>query len=306
MANISSHENARRSHISEASTSNYMQETPYAADLNDSVDPSFNGLDMVRGVDPPFNIKSKILSKHTNYTSASPSLMKKYGNYEVSTASSSRSALSRNANTILSFESSLSHSNGTGFKFSRQNFLPNVPNDSRIQSAQFSSDHIFQSPLKINENDKRIYSAMDPEKPQGPLINNRHNNNGNNKEVFLDYSISKNLEEFGPNPFDKNQKIDGFDPNNMDSMIPKSKNGEHFPSIEKIPYNNSKYEISQKTQNPYKTEKLHISLKKRDLLSGNEEVEQENDNSKFQIKNINNKKFPNYDRKDNNLLERYN
>ena len=156
----------------------------------------------------------------------------------------------------------------------------------------------------MSEQDKRVYSAIDTEK-QASSLNNRSNNKAN-KEVILDYSISKNLEEFGPNPFDKAQRISEFDSNNIESMKQSKGNADgRFPSIEKSP--NNKYEISQKTQNPYKTEKLQISLKKKDLLYGNEKLEKDNENWKSPVKSAtSNKKITDSDQNDNSSQENYN
>jgi len=139
---------------------------------------------------------SRVSSKQSSYTSNSVSPYLKKG-VDVSTASSSRSGLSRQAGNVYSFESSLisTYSGADKAKLPKYNNRYSDVNE-RTQSAQVQQDLKLSQPY----DEKRTFSAV--EKPandpylgfQNRLSQKLQNPN---QEVYLEFSIAKDLGEFG-------------------------------------------------------------------------------------------------------------
>ena len=128
--------------------------------------------------------------------------------YELSTASSSRTTYSRNlqtGSTIHSFESSMSNVVTDKGKFNRPIKQEEIEQQ-RIKSAN-------EQPLKssaIGIEKTRTFSAVEEnELSKAQQQNNKNLRNkiaqqqlGKEGGVFLEYSVTKNLEEFNANNFE--------------------------------------------------------------------------------------------------------
>lgn len=135
-----------------------------------------------------------VQSKNSSYDVVATPPLKKQGNiFELSTASSSRSKNMQIGSSIYSIEST------------RTNF-PRIPLEyQRIRSA---NEAPLQSAFLQNEKG-RVFSAVDENeavkaREQTRSLRNKiaHQRLSKNKEMFLEYSVSKNIEEFSPNHFE--------------------------------------------------------------------------------------------------------
>lgn len=181
------------------------------------------------------------------------------GLYEISTASSSRSTYSRNTNTIYSFEAS-SISNSSGIekaKLAKQNPMSYTNMlDSRINSAQMNTD---LSP-GIYGRDKRTYSAAEEQNKSG--LQNKLSKKAvvPNSDTYLEYSITKKLDDFISNNFDGQ--------GTLDQQFPKVRQGEIFSSIDSFQTTESQsyQQLKQgNSANPYRGTRPDLAQKLKKL-----------------------------------------
>mgnify|MGYP001018494746 FL=1 len=151
----------------------------------------------------------QVSTANSNQNASNSPFVKKTGNmYELSTASSSRTTYSRNlqtGSTIHSFESSMSNVVTDKGKFNRPIKQEEIEQQ-RIKSAN-------EQPLKssaIGIEKTRTFSAVEEnELSKAQQQNNKNLRNkiaqqqlGKEGGVFLEYSVTKNLEEFNANNFE--------------------------------------------------------------------------------------------------------
>jgi len=177
------------------------------------------------------------------------------GHYDISTASSSRSGYSRNQNTIYSFDASSISNSGVleKAKLSRQQQNPvSYANmlDSRIQSAHNNNTEMSTS-IYANK-DKRNYSATEE---QGKVGSSGFQNKLSSKKVpipnndtYLEYSITKKLDDFTSNNFENHEygmKQDVF--SSIDSLHPQdSQYDNRKPGNSANPYRGTRPDLAQK------------------------------------------------------------
>lgn len=228
--------------------------------------------------------QQRLGNSYTNQSGYYPKVHTPYQNqkglYEISTASSSRSTYSRNTNTIYSFEAS-SISNSSGIekaKLAKANPMSYTNMlDSRINSAQMNTD---LSP-GIYGKDKRTYSATEEQNKSTGLQNKLSKKTvmppGN--DTYLEYSITKKLDDFISNNFDGQ--------GTLDSQFGKMRQGEVFSSIDSFQTQDSQSYNQLKqgnSANPYRGTRPDLAQKLKKLQAQQPHVIPEADETKRTIK----------------------
>ena len=240
--------------------------------------------------------RSRLSVRSNQHSSISPTQLKKYGT-EVSTASSTNSGYSRhnNNNTVYSFESSLSSSAMDRFKFAKNNHLKYVsPVETRIQSAQPQGE-MGGLPFM---GDKRTYSAAEKPVNESPFQNrlSQKLRPGGNQEVYLEYSVTKGLEEFGTYNFEPPVGVGStgytmatLDPpneyNSESKKIPSYQdfNKTHLFNPDSLPSIHHEAKIKKAPQNPYRNGKPELTQRVKQLQAtfGATEMEEQKRKSQF-------------------------
>jgi len=227
--------------------------------------------------------QQRLGNSYTNQSGYYPKVHTPYQNqkglYEISTASSSRSTYSRNTNTIYSFEaSSISNSSGIEKAKLAKNNPVSYANmlDSRIQSAQMNTD----SSPGVYGKDKRTYSATEEQNKSG--LQNKLSKKAviPGSDTYLEYSITKKLDDFISSNFDGQGTLDQQFNNKM-------RQGEVFSSIDSFQTQDSQsyQQLKQgNPANPYRGTRPDLAQKLKKLQAQQPPMIPEADETKRTIK----------------------
>lgn len=235
-----------------------------------------------------YTSESQQRSANSNITSSGyyPKVHTPYQNqkspYEISTASSSRSTYSRNAaNTIYSLESSALSNNSIMEKAKLSKAPMNYTNmlEQRIQSAQVPSDGLGNTTYGP---EKRTVSATEDHGKGGfSTFQNKLSKRVPvpSNEMYLEYSMTKKLDDFPSNNFEGQGSYPSFDR----PIEPRNRQGDVFSSVDslqqELSQNDNKFKVNP-AANPYRGTRPELAQKLKRLQAQQYQVIMEADETK--------------------------